>query len=88
MKAVIAYEKRLNCSAFVPRATKLSEELEIKRKVIVKSFSIAKDIYKSDSQMVPDLSCELEAGANFLQVIQKLNLSEQITLPDKWFRLI
>ncbi|KAJ1380782.1 Peptidase C26 [Sesbania bispinosa] len=67
VKAVIAYEKRLSCSALVPRARKLSEELELKRKVILKSFSIARDIYNSDSQMVANQYSELEAGADFLQ---------------------
>ncbi|KAJ1407352.1 hypothetical protein SESBI_24458 [Sesbania bispinosa] len=67
VKAVTAYEKRLSCSALVPRARKLSEELELKRKVILKSFSIARDIYNSDSQMVANQYSELEAGADFPQ---------------------
>ncbi|XP_027364783.1 putative glutamine amidotransferase GAT1_2.1 [Abrus precatorius] len=68
VKAVIAYEKKLSCSTtYVPRSTKLSAEMELKRKAILKSFSVARNIYKSDSQMVADQSSELEAGADFLQ---------------------
>lgn len=69
MKAVIAYEKSLSRSTFVPKAIKPSEELELKRKVILNSFSVARNIYKSDSQVVANQSFELEAGAVFLQVI-------------------
>lgn len=70
MKAVIAYAKKLRSSTFVPNATKLSEELELKRKLILKSFSVARNIYKSDSQIDANRSSELEAGADFLQVTQ------------------
>lgn len=68
MKAVIAYEKKLSSSTFVPKYIKLNEELELKRKLILKSFSVARNIYKSDSHMIASRSSELEAGADFLQV--------------------
>lgn len=47
MKAVITHEKKLNCSILVPRAPKLSEELEVKRRIILKSLSVSKNAYKS-----------------------------------------
>ncbi|XP_061357740.1 putative glutamine amidotransferase GAT1_2.1 [Gastrolobium bilobum] len=77
VKAVIAYEKKLSCSTLVPRATKLSEELELKRKIILKSFSVAGNIYKSESQMVANQSSELEAGADFLQANIALSLQQE-----------
>lgn len=65
---MIAYEKKLSSSILIPKSTKLNEELEQKRKLILKSFSVARNIYKSDSQMVASRSSELEPGAEFLQV--------------------
>lgn len=65
---MIAYEKKLSSSILIPKSTKLNEELEMKRKLILKSFSVARNIYRSDSHMVASRSSELEAGAEFLQV--------------------
>ncbi|KAK7280434.1 hypothetical protein RJT34_25498 [Clitoria ternatea] len=75
VKAVIEYEKRVGSSTFVPRPTKLGAELALKRKVILESFSLARNIYKSDSQMVANQSSELEAGADFQQ--ENVALSSQ-----------
>ena len=68
MKAVIAYQKRFNSSTTVPKSLKLDQEMEKKRKVIVRSFSIARNIYDGDRKMNPS---KLEAGAEFLEVIIK-----------------
>lgn len=65
MKAVIAYAKKLRSSTFVPSATKLSEELELKRKLILKSFSVARNIYKSDSQIVANEVPSLKSEQSF-----------------------
>jgi hypothetical protein len=72
--AVIAYEKKLSSSMLVPKSPKLNEEMEQKRKLILRSFSMARDIYKSDSHMVANRNPELEAGADFLQVTSKLSI--------------
>ncbi|XP_074320441.1 putative glutamine amidotransferase GAT1_2.1 [Silene latifolia] len=68
VKAVIAYQRKLSSQASVTRAPKLNQEQEYKRKMIVRSFSIAKDIYiagrtKSSSAQ----ESELEPGAVFLE---------------------
>lgn len=68
VKAVIAYQKKLNCSKAVPKALKLDQEMEKKRKKIVRSFSIAKNIYTTGRGMNPIKDSELEVGADFLQV--------------------
>lgn len=71
MKAVIAHEKKLNCSAYVPKAPKLNQELEMKRKTILRSFSIAKNLYISGQGMISSQGSELIAGAEFLEVSQR-----------------
>lgn len=70
VKAVIAYQKKVNSPANLNHAPKIDQELEKKRKIIVRSFSIAKNLY--DSRLdVPLRSKEqdLEAGAEFLEVL-------------------
>lgn len=71
MKAVIAHEKKLNCSAYVPKASKLNLELEMKRKTILRSFSIAKNLYISGHGMISSQGSELITGAEFLEVSQR-----------------
>ncbi|KAF5183892.1 Class i glutamine amidotransferase-like superfamily protein [Thalictrum thalictroides] len=44
VKAVVAYQKKLNSSTNVPKGLKLDQEMENKRKIIVRSFSIARDM--------------------------------------------
>jgi len=51
----------------LPKATQLNQELEMKRQIIVRSFSIGKNIY-SGSGMVSSPKSELEVGAEFLEV--------------------
>ncbi|KAF5450924.1 hypothetical protein F2P56_031236, partial [Juglans regia] len=65
VKAVIAYEKKLNCSASVPKGPKLNQEQEItKRNMILKSFSTAESLCISGSSgMVWAHKSELEVGA-------------------------
>ncbi|KAK7269803.1 hypothetical protein RIF29_22545 [Crotalaria pallida] len=77
VKAVIAYEKKLSRATFLPRVAKLSKELEPKRKDILKSFSVARNIYKSGSKVIANQSSELEAGADFLQANTALSLQQE-----------
>ncbi|XP_021763606.1 uncharacterized protein LOC110728240 [Chenopodium quinoa] len=68
VKAAIAYQKRIsNNSINVPRLLKLDHTLEKKRRVIVRSFSLAKDIYSSGNGIKPSKESELDVGANFLE---------------------
>ncbi|KAL5573154.1 hypothetical protein UlMin_022751 [Ulmus minor] len=78
VKAVIAYQKRLNSSTAVPRSLKLNhEEMEKKRKIILRSFSLAKDIYTAGNELDPIKKSELEAGAEFLESNTALSLVQE-----------
>lgn len=68
VKAVIAYQKKLNSSASVPKPIKLNQEMENKRKVILRSFSLARNMYATGQELHPSKESELKAGAEFLQV--------------------
>uniref|UniRef100_A0A7N0VLD4 Uncharacterized protein n=1 Tax=Kalanchoe fedtschenkoi TaxID=63787 RepID=A0A7N0VLD4_KALFE len=67
VKAVIAYQKKLNSSTQVPKPLKLNTELERKRKTIIRSFSLAKDLYNHGSALNPSKESELRVGAEFLE---------------------
>lgn len=70
VKAVIAYGKKLNGSGYVPKGVKLDQELEKKRKNIVRSFSLARNMYSAGREKITIQASELEAGAEFLQVLK------------------
>ncbi|KAJ7943113.1 Class I glutamine amidotransferase-like superfamily protein [Quillaja saponaria] len=77
-KAVIAYEKKLNnCSGRVPKTPKLSKELELKRNVILRSFSVARNIYSSGCGVVSNPNYELQVGAEFLEANTALSLQQE-----------
>ncbi|XP_074297431.1 putative glutamine amidotransferase GAT1_2.1 [Silene latifolia] len=68
VKAVIAYQRKLSSQASVTRAPKLNQEQEYKRKMIVRSFSIAKDMYiAGQTKFSSAKESELEPGAVFLE---------------------
>lgn len=77
VKAVIAYEKKLNSSVSVPKTLELNQEVEKKRRIIVRSFSIAKSMYSSGSRFISGHESELEVGANFLEANTNTVLSLQ-----------
>lgn len=52
----------------------LDKEMEKKRKSIVRSFSIARNIYKSGNEFNSSKESELEVGAEFLEVSILLNV--------------
>lgn len=68
MKAVVAYQKKLNSSTSLPKPLKLDQEMEKKRKVILKSFSLARNLYERGSERNFSKESELEPGAEFLEV--------------------
>jgi uncharacterized protein YpbB len=69
VKAVIAYQKKVNITTSVPKHLKLDQKMEKKRKTIIRSFSVARNIYTTGrDQMAPWKESELEAGAEFLEV--------------------
>ncbi|XP_041011885.1 putative glutamine amidotransferase GAT1_2.1 [Juglans microcarpa x Juglans regia] len=77
VKAVIAYEKKLDCSASVPKGPKLNQEQETKRNMILKSFSTAESLCISGSGVVWAHKSELEVGAEFLEEITALSLKQE-----------
>lgn len=78
VKAVIAYQKKLNSSTSVPKPLKHDiQEMEKKRKVIIRSFSLARDLYVTGHDMDPIEESELEAGAEFLESNTALSLQQE-----------
>lgn len=77
VKAVVAYQKKLNSSTSLPKPLKLDQEMEKKRKVILKSFSLARNLYDRGSKRNFSKESELEPGAEFLEV------SSSIWIVDK-----
>ncbi|XP_022134385.1 uncharacterized protein LOC111006657 [Momordica charantia] len=79
VKAVVAYQKKLNSSTLsVPKmALKLNNEMEKKRKIIVRSFSLAKNLYTTGRDAQPEKEPELEAGAEFLESNTALSVQQE-----------
>lgn len=69
VKAVIAYQKKVNAVACADeKPLRMNKEMENQRDVIVRSFSIAKNLYTGKSMNQHFQESELEAGAQFLEV--------------------
>ncbi|XP_022770018.1 uncharacterized protein LOC111313609 isoform X1 [Durio zibethinus] len=77
VKAVIAYQKKLNSSTSVPKPLKLNQEMENKRKIIVRSFSLAKNLYTAGGGMHTSKESELQAGAEFLESNTALSVQQE-----------
>ncbi|URD72845.1 Peptidase C26 [Musa troglodytarum] len=73
VKAVIAYRRKVNLNS----APKMDQELEKKRKIIVRSFSIAKNLYDARLGMPPSEEQDLEAGAEFLESNTALSIQQE-----------
>ena len=65
---MIAYQKRMNRASYVPNFIPLKQKIG-KSKVLVKSFSPAKDKNISGQKAHPSEESELQAVAEFLEVI-------------------
>ncbi|GAY43854.1 hypothetical protein CUMW_077810 [Citrus unshiu] len=63
---VISYQKRMNRASYVPNFIPLKQKIG-KSKVLVKSFSPAKDIKISGQKAHPSEESELQAVAEFLE---------------------
>ncbi|KAK8668234.1 hypothetical protein V6N13_105697 [Hibiscus sabdariffa] len=77
VKAVSAYEKKLSSSISVPKTLQLNQEMEKKRKKIVKSFSVARCMYNSGNTSTSSHESKLEVGANFLEENTALSLQQE-----------
>ncbi|KAK6125432.1 hypothetical protein DH2020_040826 [Rehmannia glutinosa] len=80
VKAVIAYQKKLNRSTSVPKSLKLDGEMEKKRRIIVRSFSLARNIYEEGHGFNSCRESELEAGAEFLESNTALSQQQETRL--------
>ena len=76
VKAVIAYQKKLNSTISVPKPLKLDQEMEKQRKIIIRSFSLARNLYTTGRVRHPWKESELEAGAEFLEVLYRYRSEE------------
>ncbi|KAG4914392.1 putative glutamine amidotransferase isoform C [Glycine soja] len=77
VKAVIAYQKKLNSLTSVPKPLKLNKEMESKRKIIVRSFSLAKNLYTMGRGNCSSKDSELEIGAEFLESNTALSVQQE-----------
>ncbi|KAF2282697.1 hypothetical protein GH714_043714 [Hevea brasiliensis] len=77
VKAVIAYQKKLNSTISVPKPLKLNQEMEKKRKVILRSFSLARNMYTTGQELHPSKESELKAGAEFLESNTALSFQQE-----------
>ncbi|GKV09714.1 hypothetical protein SLEP1_g21171 [Rubroshorea leprosula] len=77
VKAVIAYQKKLNSTTSVPKPLKLNQEMEKKRKMIIRSFSLAENLHSTGSEMHPSKESELQAGAEFLESNIDLSIQQE-----------
>lgn len=66
---MVAYQTKVNSYANLNHAPKINQELEKKRKIIMRSFSLAKNLYAAGHDMPPSKEQDLEAGADFLEVL-------------------
>ncbi|KAK9071401.1 hypothetical protein SSX86_009970 [Deinandra increscens subsp. villosa] len=77
VKAVVAYQKKLNSTKKIPASLKLDKELEQKRNVIVRSFSLARNLYEGGDNIRQLKESDLKPGAEFLESNIALSLQQE-----------
>nr|GEW43879.1 putative glutamine amidotransferase GAT1_2.1 [Tanacetum cinerariifolium] len=77
VKAVVVYQKKLNSTYEVPNSLKLNKDLETRRKVIVNSFSVARNIYAFGDKLDQSKESDLKPGAEFLESNTALSLQQE-----------
>ncbi|OVA04952.1 Peptidase C26 [Macleaya cordata] len=78
VKAVVAYRNKLNAAICVPKSvTTLDKEMEKKRKIIIRSFSVARNMYETGRETLQSKESELEAGAEFLESNTALSTQQE-----------
>ncbi|KAI3920739.1 hypothetical protein MKW98_005565 [Papaver atlanticum] len=78
IKAVVAYRNKLNAAICVPKSvTILNKEMENKRKILIRSFSIARIMYETGRQSPQSEASSLEAGAEFLRSSSTLSTQQE-----------
>ncbi|KAJ9562192.1 hypothetical protein OSB04_007352 [Centaurea solstitialis] len=77
VKAVVAYQKKLNDTNKVQNSLKLDKESEQRRKVIAHSFSVARNIYAAGDTFHHSKESDLKAGEEFLESNTTLSLQQE-----------
>ncbi|XP_020595193.1 uncharacterized protein LOC110035300 [Phalaenopsis equestris] len=79
VKAVAAYQRKVNgaINQKVARTPRFDQEMEEKRRVIVRSFAIAKDLYVGRHDRPILEKSDLEPGAEFLESNTALSLQQE-----------
>ncbi|CAJ2665259.1 unnamed protein product [Trifolium pratense] len=78
VKAVIVYQKRLNILTSVPKPMKLNKEMKNKRnKIIMRSFSLAKNLYATGRGKCSSKHSEFEIIAEFLESNTSLSVQQE-----------
>ncbi|KAF6158272.1 hypothetical protein GIB67_001343, partial [Kingdonia uniflora] len=77
VKSVVAFQKRLNSVAPLPKGLKLNQEMEKKQKKIIRSFSIARNIYCGGRNTLSSKESDLEDGAEFLESNTALSTQQE-----------
>ncbi|XP_075514786.1 putative glutamine amidotransferase GAT1_2.1 [Primulina tabacum] len=80
VRAAVAYQKRLISSTSFPKSLKLNGEMENNRKIIVKSFSVARNMSKCGHGTKSIKESDLKAGTEFLEVNTALSLQQEARL--------
>lgn len=82
VKAVVAYQKKLNSTTKVPKSLKLDKELEQKRNVIIRSFSLARNLYEGGDNIRQPRESDLRPGAEFLESNIALSVQQENRLKE------
>ncbi|XP_015065423.1 putative glutamine amidotransferase GAT1_2.1 [Solanum pennellii] len=80
VKAVVAYQKKLLSTTTIEKPLKLNQEMEKKRKIIVRSFSLARDLYEKGCTFQSSKTSDLDVGAEFLESNTALSLQQETRL--------
>ncbi|KAG2307425.1 hypothetical protein Bca4012_083558 [Brassica carinata] len=81
--AVIAYQKKLNSSMSVPKTLVLDGEIESRRKILVRCFSLARYLYSKGAPGKNPLKVsELKVGAEFLESNTALSTEQETRLKE------
>ncbi|KAG5623642.1 hypothetical protein H5410_008860 [Solanum commersonii] len=80
VKAVVAYQKKLLSTTTIQKPLKLNQEMEKKRKIIVRSFSLARDLYEKGCTFQPSKTSDLDVGAEFLESNTALSFQQETRL--------
>ncbi|KZV34304.1 hypothetical protein F511_28006 [Dorcoceras hygrometricum] len=80
VRAAVAYQKRLISATCVPKSLKLNKEMEKRRRTIVKSLSVARNMSRYGHGTKSVNESEIKAGAEFLEANTALSPQQEARL--------